>query len=206
MMIRQQGKVIKWFDDKGYGFLSPDDGNEQIFSHISAFPKLEKRPVIGEVVTFQVVKDDRKGFQAKNVLYPNRATSISVRRKSKKTKKQINYSLVFLVIAITLLGCLACFKYLSLDDGKTTELPTYSDVPNSIEMAKNLKIKAFESLPHTDVSKSINSNESFQCSGKASCSQMTSCAEATYYLNHCPGTVMDGDGDGLPCEDQWCGH
>jgi cold shock CspA family protein len=36
------------------------------------------------------------------------------------------------------------------------------------------------------------------------CSQMTSCAEATYFLNHCPDTRMDGDHDGIPCEDQWC--
>ncbi|MEP7208642.1 MAG: excalibur calcium-binding domain-containing protein [Casimicrobiaceae bacterium] len=33
---------------------------------------------------------------------------------------------------------------------------------------------------------------------------MTSCAEATYFLNHCPGTKMDGNGDGIPCEKQWC--
>jgi hypothetical protein len=36
------------------------------------------------------------------------------------------------------------------------------------------------------------------------CSQMTSCAEATYFIRHCPGTQMDGDGDGVPCESQWC--
>jgi hypothetical protein len=34
---------------------------------------------------------------------------------------------------------------------------------------------------------------------------MTSCAEATYFLRQCPGTLMDGDGDGEPCENQWCG-
>nr|WP_308701321.1 excalibur calcium-binding domain-containing protein [Pseudomonas trivialis] len=33
---------------------------------------------------------------------------------------------------------------------------------------------------------------------------MTSCAEATTFLNHCPGMHMDGDNDGVPCERQWC--
>jgi hypothetical protein len=33
---------------------------------------------------------------------------------------------------------------------------------------------------------------------------MTSCAEATQFLKQCPGTQMDGDGDGEPCERQWC--
>ncbi|MGL4477877.1 MAG: excalibur calcium-binding domain-containing protein, partial [Aeromonas veronii] len=22
----------------------------------------------------------------------------------------------------------------------------------------------------------------------------------------CPNTKMDGEGDGIPCENQWCGH
>jgi hypothetical protein len=33
---------------------------------------------------------------------------------------------------------------------------------------------------------------------------MTSCEEAKYFLNHCPNTKMDGDRDGVPCEQQWC--
>jgi hypothetical protein len=44
----------------------------------------------------------------------------------------------------------------------------------------------------------------FKCDGRTHCSQMTSCAEATYFLQHCPGTMMDGDNDGVPCERQWC--
>ncbi|OYU74422.1 MAG: calcium-binding protein [Burkholderiales bacterium PBB5] len=44
----------------------------------------------------------------------------------------------------------------------------------------------------------------YRCDGRKHCSQMTSCAEATYFLRHCPGVMMDGDGDGIPCEDQWC--
>ena len=44
----------------------------------------------------------------------------------------------------------------------------------------------------------------FQCQGKTRCSEMTSCAEAKFYINNCPGTQMDGDHDGIPCESQWC--
>ena len=47
---------------------------------------------------------------------------------------------------------------------------------------------------------------SFRCAGKTRCSQMSSCAEATFYLRNCPGTQMDGDGDGIPCESQHCGR
>ena len=44
----------------------------------------------------------------------------------------------------------------------------------------------------------------FKCDGRKYCSQMTSCAEAKRFLQNCPNTEMDGDGDGVPCESQWC--
>jgi Excalibur calcium-binding domain len=46
----------------------------------------------------------------------------------------------------------------------------------------------------------------FSCDGRTHCAQMTSCAEATYFLAKCPGAQMDGNGDGIPCEKQWCGR
>ena len=46
----------------------------------------------------------------------------------------------------------------------------------------------------------------YVCSGKTTCPEMRTCAEAEFYLDHCPGTSMDGDLDGIPCEDQLCGH
>jgi hypothetical protein len=44
----------------------------------------------------------------------------------------------------------------------------------------------------------------FRCDGRIYCSQMTSCAEATFFLRNCPGVKMDGNNDGVPCEKQWC--
>jgi len=40
----------------------------------------------------------------------------------------------------------------------------------------------------------------FQCDGRVHCSQMTSLAEAEFFLRNCPNTKMDGDSDGRPCE------
>lgn len=44
-----------------------------------------------------------------------------------------------------------------------------------------------------------------RCDGRTRCAQMRSCEEASWFLRHCPGVQMDGDGDGVPCERQWCG-
>jgi len=40
----------------------------------------------------------------------------------------------------------------------------------------------------------------FSCDGRQHCSQMNSRAEAVFFINHCPNTKMDGDYDGIPCE------
>lgn len=49
-------------------------------------------------------------------------------------------------------------------------------------------------------------SKTYSCDGRTHCSQMTSCEEATYFLQNCPGTKMDGNNDGVPCEQQWCGR
>ena len=66
--------------------------------------------------------------------------------------------------------------------------------------------KLGKSLTPSSTSRSENSTNKgqFRCDGRTHCSQMTSCQEATFFLKNCPGTKMDGDGDGVPCEKQWC--
>ncbi len=60
--------TVKWFSqEKGYGFITPDDGGEDIFVHYSAvkgsgFRSLEE----GERVSYEVTQG-RKGLQAENV-------------------------------------------------------------------------------------------------------------------------------------------
>lgn len=47
-------------------------------------------------------------------------------------------------------------------------------------------------------------SQKYLCDGRTYCSQMTSCEEATFFINNCPDTKMDGNNDGIPCEKQWC--
>lgn len=44
------------------------------------------------------------------------------------------------------------------------------------------------------------SQSNFSCDGRQHCSQMRSRAEAEFFTRNCPNTKMDGDRDGIPCE------
>lgn len=47
---------------------------------------------------------------------------------------------------------------------------------------------------------------SAQCGGKTYCREMTSCAEAYFYLQTCGVRRLDADRDGVPCEISHCPH
>ena len=60
--------TVKWFNaEKGYGFIEPDDGSEDVFVHYtgiagSGFRSLEE----GDKVTYKMARG-KKGMQAQNV-------------------------------------------------------------------------------------------------------------------------------------------
>ncbi|MEO0718182.1 MAG: cold-shock protein [Pseudomonadota bacterium] len=56
------GKV-KWFNtEKGYGFIQPEDGGNDVFVHISAVERAGLRGLNdGQKVNFEIVADKRSG-------------------------------------------------------------------------------------------------------------------------------------------------
>lgn len=67
--MRFQGKLIEWKDDKGYGFVIQNGGSEKIFVHIRDFTARQKRPVINEIVTYEIGSDPKGRKQATNVSF-----------------------------------------------------------------------------------------------------------------------------------------
>lgn len=52
--IENRGFLKTWKDDRGFGFLKPEDGSEDIFIHISALNDNVRRPHQGDTIFYQV--------------------------------------------------------------------------------------------------------------------------------------------------------
>ena len=66
---------------------------------------------------------------------------------------------------------------------------------------KNLEVSTNTPIRSNASSTSVSSP--YQCDGRTHCSQMRSYDEAVFFLRNCPGTQMDGNHDGVPCERQF---
>ncbi|MEJ6758447.1 MAG: cold-shock protein [Pontimonas sp.] len=60
--------IVKWFNgDKGYGFITPDDGTADVFAHFSAIQSSGYRSLEeNQKVEFDVT-EGQKGPQAENI-------------------------------------------------------------------------------------------------------------------------------------------
>lgn len=213
--MRSIGTVTKWNDDRGFGFITPNQAGEEIFVHISAFPRDGIRPTIGEVISFESIVEQGK-TKAVNIIRATKSTQ-SIKRKAVKkrvTKTESGSGVLKPVMVFLVLLALGYWFFNQYKQSQEIELAeisknaprTESQIRQSIRDSLNNNNKAFR--PDTNNNSVVNENSStaateFKCDGRTHCSQMSSYEEAKFFINNCPGTKMDGDSDGEPCEDQF---
>jgi cold shock CspA family protein len=177
--MRIDGTLSKWNDERGFGFITPTQGGQDIFVHVSAFPKDGTRPTIGEKLSFEVEADSQGKKRAKNLLCPERRAVARPVRKSTRSHRNERPGILGRAIPLLVLAGIAYFGY-----GEYTRHTA----------AQPLAAQPAAAAEST----------TYRCDGRTHCSQMTSCAEAKFFLRNCPDVKMDGDRDGIPCEEQWC--
>lgn len=194
---RFNGTLKKWNADRGFGFVVAEHGGEDLFVHVSAFPRDGRLPTVGEPLSFEVALDRDGRKQAVHVRRPGsperRAPQRPLAGRSaperpplpERTRSRPLLSRAVLLLTMVL-GCWAAYDHFSARnasppvEAQSVMRPPAAAVPDASPVTP------------------------FNCDGRSHCSQMTSCAEATQFLRHCPGMEMDGDGDGIPCERQLC--
>lgn len=80
--MKLQGKVLNWNDDKGFGFVEPNGGGQRAFVHIKSFKYGSKRPINGDVIIYELVKEGNNKFKAIKIQF---ASDVKDANKRKKT-------------------------------------------------------------------------------------------------------------------------
>lgn len=65
--MRIDGTLKSWNDDRGFGFIEPSLGGQDIFVHIKAFEPRSGRPQIGQRLTFEIEMSAEGKKRAKRV-------------------------------------------------------------------------------------------------------------------------------------------
>ncbi len=67
--MRLQGKITRWKEDQGYGFVEQNGTGQQAFVHISAFAVRGRRPVEGDLITYEVTRDKQNRLRAAQIRF-----------------------------------------------------------------------------------------------------------------------------------------
>lgn len=185
--MRFDGTLKSWNAERGFGFITPRTGGQDIFIHISAFPRDGRTPREGEVLSFEVESTPEGKKRATRVQRPGAPAATThaadsrepQRRRSAHRRSGVGSGL----IALAMVAALGWYGYGKYQHQIAARAQPVQGVPAAPDLL---------------------ATGSFRCDGRTHCSQMTSCAEATYFLKNCPGTQMDGNNDGVPCEQQLC--
>jgi cold shock CspA family protein len=110
--MRFEGSLTVWHVERGYGSVMPEQGGQQLFIHISAFPQEGPQPVVGERISFEIVSGRNNQKQASKVQRLKAATikpsvrSAARRPAAHKSRPVLAYVLFGVAVAAGLLSWL----------------------------------------------------------------------------------------------------
>ncbi len=55
--VLRKGQLTTWKDNRGFGFIQPSSGRQEVFLHITAFKNLDRRPQVGDFICYQLTVD-----------------------------------------------------------------------------------------------------------------------------------------------------
>ena len=95
--MRIKGNITTWNDEKGFGFITPDDGGKQVFIHISDVNNRTRQPELNQEVVYTLSHDKQNRICAKNATLAGNKL-----RKRPRGLPSIIFAISFLAIVIDL--------------------------------------------------------------------------------------------------------
>ena len=124
--MRHNGQITVWRDERGFGFIAPRGGGEQVFVHIKSFSAGQHRPSGGEFVTYELNSDDQGRPRAERVAFVDGTTTTRARTRTVSVAFAALFlaclavsvgagELPFAVLGLYLIASLAAFLHYALD-------------------------------------------------------------------------------------------
>ena len=115
--MRFEGRLAVWNGERGYGAIASEQGGQELFVHVSAFPRDGAPPAVGEALSFEVVSGGDGRKQAARVLRLTRvappapagfmAPALQRRRlQAAQRKRRLVMSTVALALLVSVVGWL----------------------------------------------------------------------------------------------------
>ena len=95
--MRVKGKITYWKDERGFGFITPNNSEKQIFVHIKAFNN-KNTPKVNQLVSYTLSTDKQGRPCAEKV---TRASDLP---SNNKQRRYSFFSFIFPVLFIVFLG------------------------------------------------------------------------------------------------------
>lgn len=181
-----EGKIKTYNEERGFGFIEIAGESKDVFFHIKDFPNKNVLPKVGEKLKFRKVEEGGK-FKADNIV----RLEININNPSQKNMKRNANSISGLKRKTERRG----FDFLGLIFGILIVIVfVIIFVPMIYGKFQRAQL-ANQPATATSVTNGI-----YTCDGRVTCTSMTSREEAHWFIRNCPGTQMDGNNDGEPCE------
>lgn len=208
--MRIQGTLLKWDEERGFGYIRTRESRVVLPVHRSEFPHGQRRPQIGDPLSFDIRTgaDGRKEAcavrwdvspppadftrpppaagtrpaAARPSTRPSGAQGHGARARRSAHESEPSPGTLRLLLAVLVLGALISAVW-------------YGSEGNA---------PAPERSAGAGATQATSPPRPLGCDGRSYCSEMKSCEDAKWLLQHCPDTELDYDGDGIPCEEQLC--
>jgi len=103
--VLQKGQLTTWKDDRGFGFIKPDDGSREVFLHISALKGAGRRPKVGDMILYeQVAEPDGKIRAARASIQGVTPQTLPAKKRHRKS------GLLETAVGVVILAAIALFS------------------------------------------------------------------------------------------------
>ena len=129
--MRTHGTLTKWNDERGFGFISPAQGSDDVFVHISAFPRDGVRPMLNELVSYETESGKDGKQRAVGIIRPGQKHRPRHSRESNHDSRPSGAFGVALVVLVVIAAGAYHYSRVRMTAAVHDETPAYLEAPDT---------------------------------------------------------------------------